>query len=214
MIQIGLYEMLSIFARGLQETVKLIPLCLLISIAGGVLLGIIRSYRVPIIDQILYLYIIFMRGIPPLIVLYIVFFLARLRSPFLAAIIGLSVYHIAYVSEIVRGGILAVPKGQFEAAKAVALTSVQTMVLVILPQIWYAIVPALAGQFIILIKDTALVSVIGARTILWAGQQIMNLTGKPFVPYLLVGFTYYILCSLTAASGRMIERRFERKGVR
>jgi len=207
MIEISFASMLRIMSAGALETLKLLPFCIAFSLIGGVVLGIIQSSRVPIVNQIIALYVLIMRGIPPLIILFLVFFTANLDSGVVSAILALSLYHVAYVTEIVRGGISSISRGQFEAGRSLGLRNTQVMHRVIIPQIWRGILPALAGQYIILVKDTALVSVVGVREILWSGRQIMQLTYDPFPIYLLIGVFFYVICFLLERLSVFAERR-------
>lgn len=207
MIEVSLGAMLRMLGQGALETLKLLPLCIVFSMAGGTMLGVIQSGRLPGVNQVISLFVLGMRGTPPLIVLFLVFYTANLQSEFLSAVLALSIYHTAYVTEIVRGGIASIPKGQFEAARSLALSTSQVMRKVILPQIWRQVLPALAGQYIILVKDTALVSVIGVREILWAGRQIMQLTYNPFLPYFLIGVFFYAVCYSLERLSLIAERK-------
>ena len=95
-------------------------------------------------------------------------------SPIVTAIVVLSIYHGAYIAEIIRAGIAAIPKGQHEGADSIGLSVVSKMVHVIMPQVWLTIIPSLVGQYVILIKDTTLISAIGVMELLNYARQIMQ----------------------------------------
>lgn len=207
MIHVSFVSMIRMLGEGALQTLRLLPFCIAVSLGGGVLLGILQSSKLPVVNQLISLYVLVMRGIPPLIILFLVFFSANLESGVVSAIVALSIYHTAYVTEIVRGGIASIPKGQFEAGKSIALRNARVMYHIIIPQIWRQILPALAGQYIILVKDTALVSVVGVREILWAGRQIMQLTYDPFPIYLLIGVFFYVICTVLEQLSVFAEKR-------
>lgn len=200
---------------GLLEVIRLIPICMIISLIGGVLIGVVQSARVPVVHQLISLYLVFMRGVPPLLLLLVVFFVAGFDSARFSAIFTLSIYHAAYIAEIFRGGIKAIPQGQFEAADTLALRFHQKMIYVIIPQVWRAVLPALTGQYIILVKDTALVSAIGVMEILYNARQAMQVVYQPLLIYFLVALLFYILCFSLERLSAFFEKHLQTaQGVR
>ena len=133
-------------------------------------------------------------------------------SSFLSAVLTLAIYEGAYISEIVRSGIEAVPRGQWEAGHALGLSWFDQMRFVILPQAVRSILPPLAGQFISAIKDSAIVSVISVPELTFQGMELMSATYKTFEVWITIGSMYLFItlcCSL--AVGRL-EARLARKG--
>jgi len=196
-IEINLLDILNILKSGVFQTLKLIPLSIIFSLIAGTLLGVIQSKKIPVLKIAISSYVIFMRGIPPLLLMMLFFFAMGIKDPFVAAFFALSIYHSGYITEIIRGGIEAIPKGQFEAGRSLGLSQSKIMSKIIIPQIWYQVIPALAGQYIILIKDTTITSVIGVREILSRGRQAMQFSVSPlqtFQIFFLIGFFFYILC--------------------
>ena len=193
-MEITLFDILNYLKKGAFETLKVLPLCMIFSFLAGTILGIIQSKKIPFIKYLINAFIIIMRGIPPILLMMVFFFALNINVPFVAAVVVLSIYHTGYITEIIRGGIESIPKGQFEAAESLGLSSMKIMTRVIIPQIWYQVVPSLAGQYIVLVKDTALISVIGVREILWSGRQLMQLTFKPFHIFFLIGVFFYVIC--------------------
>jgi len=193
--EIPVGSLLRQLGLGTLETLKLLPVCIGLTLALGTLIGALHTLRLPLLNQIITAYVFVMRGVPPLIVLLIVFFVANIADAFLAAIIGLSLYHTAYISEVVRGGIMAMPRGQFEAAHSLGLSTFQTLRKVIFPQIWYQTLPSIAGQYILLAKDTSLVSVVGMQDVMRIGKQLMQVTANPFIVYFFIGVFYYLICT-------------------
>ena len=210
-MEITFLDILISLKRGAFETIKILPLCMLFSLMAGTILGIIQSKRIPVVKYLINAYIIIMRGIPPLLMMMVFFFALNINVPFIAAVMVLSIYHTGYIAEIVRGGIEAIPKGQFEAAESLGLSSYKIMAKVIIPQIWYQIIPSLAGQYIILVKDTALISVIGVREILYSGRQLMQLTFKPFQIFFLIGVFFFLICFSLQQLSIWAEKSLKRK---
>ncbi|GAK60881.1 polar amino acid ABC transporter, inner membrane subunit [Candidatus Vecturithrix granuli] len=192
---------------GFLEVIRLVPVCVLLSLALGMLVGIIQFARIPGVYQLLSAYLIAMRGIPPLVFLLLLFFVGGFGSARIAALFGLSMYHAAYISEIIRGGIRALPKGQFEAADSLALRFHQKMLHIIIPQVWRSTLPAIVGQYIILVKDTALVSALGVMEILYNARQAMQVVYQPILIYFLVGFLFFIVCFSLERLSLFLEKR-------
>ena len=194
---------------GLLEVLWLIPICIIISLILGMIIGVIQTVRLPVINQLISLYLVFMRGAPPLVLLLVVFFVGGFASARVAAIFTLSIYHAAYIAEIFRGGIQALPQGQWEAADTIALRFHQKMIYVIIPQAWRSILPALTGQYIILVKDTALVSAIGVMEILYNARQAMQVVYQPILIYFYVALLFYVLCFSLERLSAFFEKRFQ-----
>ena len=206
-----LWEMIRFMSDGIAISFKLTPLVILSTLVLGTILAIIQFKRIFILSHLIDLYITVMRGIPPLVVLLITYYSFNLGTPFIAALVSMSVYHSAYVAEIIRGGLTAVPKGQYEAGESLGLPYPVIMVKLIVPQIFLQTVPALCGQYILVVKDTTLVSAVGVQEILWSGRQLMNITFKPFQVFLLVGVFFYLICVLIELFSNRVEAKLKQK---
>lgn len=187
-----------------------------ISGSAGLVLGLIaalgRMSRLRIMNWIAGAYIEFFRGTPLLVQLFIIYF-GLPSLPFLdplpaywAGTIGLTLYVGAYNAEIIRGAFLAIPQGQSEAARALGLRPFQTYRHVLVPQAVRIALPALGNQFISLIKDSTLVSVITVNELLLTGRNIISRTYQPMTVYLAIAFIYLVLSNLTAFAVRLMER--------
>ncbi len=207
---------LRLLARGTLVTILLT----ILSGAAGLVLGLIaalgRMSKAWPLKAVAGAYIEFFRGTPLLVQLYIVFF-ALPSLPFIepipafwAATIGLSLYAGSYFAEIIRGAFNAVPSGQSEAARVLGLSRWQNFRFVLLPQAIRNAVPALGNQFISLIKDSTLASVITVAELLLAARNISSRTFRPMPVYLSIAFIYLILSNLAAFGVRAIERYYER----
>ena len=200
-LQLSILRLLLV--KGLIPLLVLVPLVLVLSLAIGILGGAVRFLRVPILDQIIAGYIGIMRGLPILIVLFIIYYVAPLGSdPFWAATIGLFLYNGAYMIEIVRGGLQAVPIGQREAASALVSPFWQTVRLVILPQALLVVAPAVVGQLVILVKETAVVSVIGYVELTRTGVDLMQTLFLPLPIFGYMAIYYFVICQYSEDFGR------------
>ncbi|MBW8709961.1 MAG: amino acid ABC transporter permease [Mycobacterium sp.] len=174
-----------------------------VSIAGSTVLGVVvaalRTSRLPLIPGFARAYVELFRGSPIPITLLFVYFGAALYlgysvNLFVAAAVGLSVYHSAFVAEIIRSGIEAVPAGQHEAAQILGLKPLQTFSWVVLPQTVKIALPPLVGQYISLVKDTSIASIIGLVELMKVGQSIVDRTSDPVSIYLIVAVFYFAIC--------------------
>lgn len=190
-----------------------------ISGTAGLLLGLLaalgRMSRVKALQIAALVYIEFFRGTPLLVQLFIIYF-GLPSLPFLkpipaywAGAIGLTLYIGAYYAEIIRGAFNAVPRGQSEAARALGINTWATYRYVLVPQATRLAVPALGNQFISLIKDSTLVSVITVSELLLAGRNVISRTFEPMTVYLAIALIYLVLSNLSAFGLRFVERRLE-----
>jgi polar amino acid transport system permease protein len=194
----NLIESLPFFLKGLWVTVQVSALSLIISTLGGFLLGIIRSTRIRTVNIALAAYVDVIRGTPFLVQIFIVFFILpewgiQLEA-FTSAVLSLSIYGTAYICEIVYGGVVSIPKGQTEAAISGGLTWPQQMRYVIVPQALRPILPPLVGQYVLLIKDTAVVSVIGLTDVTRVGWFTVQRIPEGILVFGLVGLLYFFIC--------------------
>ena len=200
----------------LKGAVWTIVLCVISGVIGsiaGMILGLARTSPSRIARWISAIYINLIRGIPILVIIFFMFFGLPLLFPdldlskFASAVIALSVFAAAYVAEIVRGSIEAIPKGQSEAAEALGLGYYAKFRYVIIPQAMKIVVPPGIGFLIGLVKDSSLVTVIGFIELTRAGNIVSNLTGDPITTFLVVGAMYFVICYGISLLGRWYENR-------
>ena len=207
-----LYERLL---EGLQNTLQAAAYALVLALVLGVVLAFGRlSHRVWVSVPAVAV-IEFFRGVPLLLLIFALFLGAPLvvgiDLPALwALVIGLTLYNGAVIAEIVRAGILAIPKGQSEAAMAVGLGRGQVLRLVLLPQAVRIMLPSLVSQLVVLLKDTSLGFVIGFAELLRTGQQLVQVLNNPLQMYLAIGLIYIVINSLLTALAGWLERRQRR----
>jgi len=212
MVQFSLWDILTFLLGALRWTVALS----LMAFVGGGLVGLglllLRCSRLRGAATLVAGYVQIFQGTPLLMQLFLVYFgLALLgmdTSPLVSAAICLTLYASAYLTEIWRGCVNAIPKGQWEASTSLALTFTQQMRYVILPQALRVSTAPTVGFMVQIIKGTALASVIGFVELTKAGQMISNATYQPYLAYTFVGLLYFALCfPLSWWSQRLENRR-------
>ena len=185
----------------------------------GIMLALGRRSKMPIVRWVSVGFIEFVRGVPLITVLFMASVMLPLFLPpgmsfdkLLRALIGVALFSAAYLAETVRGGLQAIPRGQFEAAEALGLSYPQRMAFVILPQALKLVIPGIIGNFIGLFKDTSLVLIIGLFDLLGI-VQLNNADQKWFSPttamtgYVFAGFVFWLFCFFMSRYSQMIERR-------
>jgi polar amino acid transport system permease protein len=184
--------------------------------AVGLLLLLARMSASGALRRFVSLYVEFFQGTPLLMQLFMLFFGAALFgveiSPWMAASLALTFWTSAFLTEIWRGCVESVPKGQWEAGSSVALTYVEQMRYVILPQALRIAVPPTVGFPVQVIKGTALASIIGFVELSRAGAMINNATFRPFLVYSITGLIYFALCYPLSLLAKSLERRLNAAG--
>ncbi|CUH94411.1 putative membrane protein [Propionispora sp. 2/2-37] len=180
----------------------------------GMFVGIARLSRIWAIKGLATVYVDFIRGTPLLVQIFIIYFALPLLvgqriDPFIAAITACSINSGAYVAEIFRAGIQSIDRGQMEAGRSLGMTWAQTMRYIILPQAFKRIIPPLGNEFIAMLKDSSLVSVIGFEELTRRGQLIIARTYGSFEIWLTVAFIYLIMTLTISRLVDYLERRYK-----
>ncbi|MFD0943916.1 amino acid ABC transporter permease [Savagea faecisuis] len=202
---------MDVFIDGALKTLEISALALLFSIPIGIIIGLGRISRNKFLQVISTIYIELMRGIPLLVLLIWIFFvLGRFLNlgAYWSAIIGLALFSAAFIAEIVRAGVQAVPKGQMEAARSAGMTHVQAMRYVVLPQAFRKVLPPLASQFIILIKDSSLVSVVSATDLTLNAKNLVATTFRGLEIWTFVALIYLVMTLTLSLVIRAVEKRW------
>ena len=202
-------------------TLRLAIPAIVLGFALGIIIGLGRLARSPLIRMPATAYVEFFRGVPLVMVIFWFWFIIPilLRVPlpeYGAALIAFVVFEAAYLGEIVRAGIQSVSRGQIEAATATGLTPAQAMRHVVLPQALRNMLPALLTQFIVLFKDTSLASIIGYVDLTKAAQIVNNREIRPFELYLFIAVVYWGSAFSMSRVSQRLERRLspDRPGIR
>lgn len=196
------HAVMPFLLEGLWQTFKISIIGIVMGSAIGGLFGTLRSLRLPAVTGVIGLYIHIFRGSPFLVQLYIFYYvfpefgvpLLQFDS-FTAAIVTLSLYTGSYVTEIVNGAIHAVPRGQEMAARSLGMSRAQSMWYVVLPQALRMCIPPMSGVYVIIIKSTAILSVVGLAELTRQGEiSIHRFPGDILLIYAMVAALYFIYC--------------------
>ena len=196
--------------QGALVTLEVSLLAIALGLPVGVGLAVAMQSRLRLLRAFVRAYISFARGTPLFIQIMLVFFVLPslgLDLPrFCAGVIALSLNSGAYIAEMIRGGLTAIPRGQVEAARALSMPRTLMWRHIILPQVLTLILPPLTVEFTGLLKGSALLAVIGIVELTRSGQQMVAATFKPLEIWLTVGIFYFVMCYALAALTRYLER--------
>ena len=194
------------YINGVGTTLLVTAIALAMGVALGSVVALVRvahdqqrpGHKNPVLgffNAVCQVYTTIIRGTPMMVQLLIMSMVifSNSRNFTMVGALALGINSGAYVSEIIRGGLMAVDPGQMEAGRSLGLNYMTTMVLIVIPQAIRSVLPALGNEFIILLKDTSLITVIGGKELLYAAQGIMNRTYEPMFPLFGVALMYLIL---------------------
>ncbi|SDH96872.1 amino acid ABC transporter membrane protein, PAAT family (TC 3.A.1.3.-) [Vibrio xiamenensis] len=197
-------------ATGLWVTIKISFISLFFAIVLGLVFGLMRVAKNQTARDLSLTYVELIRGTPLLVQIFIVYFFIGTVldfDRFTAGVVALSVFTGAYVAEIVRAGIQSIPPGQMEAARSLGMTYPKAMMYVVLPQALKRTLPPLAGQFINLIKDSSLVSVISITDLTKAGREVVSGSFAPFEVWFTVAALYLVVTGTLSWAIQRLEKR-------
>ncbi len=212
------------FVRGAGMTLLVSIIGTIIGLIIGLLVGIIRTIPIPergrkrtilkVVNTTLSMYIEFFRGTPMIVQAMVIYYGSAQAfgiqlDRVVAAIFIVSINTGAYMSEIVRGGIVSIDRGQFEAAQAIGMNHVQTMTNVILPQVLRNILPATGNEFVINIKDTSVLNVISVTELYFQTKSIAGSSFKFFEPFFVASIIYLVMTFTVTRILRFIERKLD-----
>lgn len=203
--------------NGIGVTIKVSLLALLLGLILGFVIAICNISKNKILKALGGIYTDVIRGTPSvtqLMIIYFVIFASVHWEKWIIASIAFGINSGAYVSEIIRAGIMSIDKGQTEAGRSLGLNQFQTMVYIILPQALKNVFPALCNEFIVLIKETAIVGYVGLMDIQKAGDFIKSATFLAFMPLIGTAIIYYVLIKLLNLLLKWIENKLRASDVR
>jgi len=203
-------RILNYLADGVVITFQVTVMSIICACAIGLVVGLGRVSKNKAINLVASTYVEIIRGIPLLVQLFYIYYaLGRFLNvhDLTAAIIAMSVCYGAYMGEVFRAGITAIDKGQTEAARSLGFNTKQTMFLVILPQAWRTILPPVGNEFIALLKDTSLVSILAVSDLLRRGREFSSETFLYFETYTMVALVYLVITLLLSKGVSIMEAR-------
>lgn len=206
-----LWSSYPLFWRGISMTIMLSIAALTLGTIIGFILGILRAEASKPISAAISIWVDLIRGTPFLVQIFIVFFilpeLGVELDAYSAGIISLSNLAACFICEIVYAGIRSVPKGQSEAAQALGLSRIKTLRLIIVPQAMRIILPPLIGQYVLIIKDTSVVSVIGLTDLTRVGWLVVQRVPNGLLVFAIIGIGYFVICYPLIRGARYLEKR-------
>lgn len=206
-----------LFLDGIGVTIKISLLAIVIGVAIGLLIALCSLSSKKFLRGIGKVYTDVIRGTPSvtqLMIIYFVIFASVHIDKWIIAAIAFGINSGAYVSEIIRAGILSIDKGQTEAGRSLGLSVSQTMIRIVIPQAVKNIFPALCNEFIVLIKETAIVGYVGLMDIQKAGDFIKSATFEPFMPLVGTAVIYFIIIKALTIGLRVIEKKLRKSEIR
>lgn len=205
----SLLEQWPLFAKSFLVTLSLAILGLILALTLGVIFGILSSSKHKVLRGIARVYVEFFQNTPLLIQFIFMYYGLPLvgftMSWFTIGIIGVGLYHGAYIAEIVRSSVMSVARGQFEAAKSQGFTSLQSMFYIILPQAWRVMLPPLANQAVNLTKNTSTVSIIAGADMMYTARSLSAPSDNYAPAFIIVGALYFLICFPLATITRKME---------
>ena len=205
-------ESMPLLVTGLQLTLELAAISLLIAMVLGIVASLMGMSKNPVLRFINAAFVAIIRGTPLLVQGFFIYFgitgLLNIHiNAFTAGIIALSLNAGGYLSEIFRGGIQAVDPGQREAARSLGLSASQTTWRIIIPQAVRICIPSVVNQWCITIKDTSIISVLGLAELTKMGQTIIARTYRSFEVWIVVGLMYFVVIYLLTILARIVEKK-------
>lgn len=213
----------KLLADGFVTTLKITACAVLLGIVIGLIIAAIRSSydkngaklsgfgaaAMKALNFLSKLYLTVIRGTPVVVQLLIMYFIifASSNNKFLVAVLAFGINSGAYVAEIFRGGIMSIDEGQMEAGRSLGLNYVQTMIYIIVPQAFKTVLPTLANEFIVLLKETSVAGYVGMMDLTRAGDMIRGVTYSAFMPLIAVALIYLMMVIVLTKLVSLLERR-------
>lgn len=199
---------------GLGVTLRITLFAVMIGIVLGFLVAVVRStyektHKLKFLNLICQIYLTVIRGTPMVVQLLIMYYIVfvSLTSKITVASLAFGINSGAYVAEIIRGGILSIENGQFEAGRSLGFNYSQTMIYIILPQVFKNVLPALANEFIVLLKETSVCGYIALQDLTKGGDIIRSQTYNAYVPLFTVALIYLVMVMIFTQLVKILERR-------
>jgi polar amino acid transport system permease protein len=208
-------EIMHFLWDGIGKTFEVTLLSIGCALVVGLITGVGRISKIPIINRIATVYVEIIRGIPLLVqIFYIYYALGKIIQvpDIFAAVIAMTICYGAYLGEIFRAGIQSIHKGQMEAAIALGLTRSQALTMIILPQTFRVVLPPLGNEFIALLKDSSLVSILAVSDLLRRGREYASKSFNYFEAFTVVALVYLVLTLFLSKMVALMEYRLSREG--
>lgn len=207
------WENVHFLLQGLWVTIYVSLISIALSFIIGLVLGTVRYSKIPYLSAITGFIIDIIRNLPLLLIIFFTYFglpsLGIRVNSVVASIVALVVFESAMIAEIVRSGINAVPEGQMEGARSNGMNFMQAMFYVIMPQALLKMIPALLSQFVSLVKDTSLATIIILPDLLYHAQIVYSQNTNYMIPmYLIIALMYFIVCFCLSLVASYLQKKF------
>ncbi|OMF93608.1 MULTISPECIES: amino acid ABC transporter permease [unclassified Paenibacillus] len=205
------YEYRNLFLSGLQYTLLLAVLGVFFGFVLGILVSLLRMSKWRILRFIATAWVEFLRGTPMLVQLFLIHYglteLGLEFTPIQSGAITLTINSSAYLAEIFRAGIQGVDRGQVEAARSLGMKQGMTLRYIVLPQAIKNVLPAIGNEFITIIKESSIVSMIGVADLFFQAKTITTITYEGLTPYVIIAIMYFVLTFILSKLLGILERR-------
>lgn len=202
---------LPLLAHGTAVTLYLSAAAILLATLLGLMLALIQLYGGIVLRAIVEVYLYLVRGVPLLVLLFAMYYALPYAGiqidPMTGGILVIAVYFAAFMTEVFRGAVLSVPKAQWEAGRAIGLTTPRILVDVVLQQALRIASPPYINTCIMVVKGTSLVAIIGLSDVTYVGRQIVERTLAPFEIFGAVALVYFVVCFMLSRVGQHLEER-------
>jgi polar amino acid transport system substrate-binding protein len=197
---------------GAQITLELALISFAFAMVIGLVAGVAATSANRLVRAVVRVYVDIIRGVPLLVLTFFIFFgipqlIQQPLNEFWAGVLSITLNAGAYISEIVRGGIQAVPTGQKEASLSIGMTKLQSMIYIVLPYAVRIMIPSIINQFVTSLKDTTIVSVIGIVELLQVGKKIAGRTFQSFEVYTVIAVIYLVIITALTILAKHLEKR-------
>ncbi len=208
----------GVFLEGAKTTILISLVSLIVGFALGLLICLMKMSKTKILKWPASIYVQVLRGTPLFVQIFIIYFglpqlgvqfpdIGPISSDFVSGAFALSINSSAYIAEIFRSGIQSVDKGQMEASRSLGLGYVDTMRFVIVPQAVKNILPALANEFITLVKESSIISVIGVQELMFKAGIVRTTLYRPFEPYIMAAIMYLVITTVLSQLVGILEKK-------
>jgi len=208
----SVWEYRHLFLKGWLTTIYLSAISLLLSVIFGTVAALCKMTKFPLLRYTAIAYIEFIRGTPLLVQIlvfyYVIAYALNLENRYVAGVITLSLFSGAYIAEMIRAGFESISATQLESARAICLSRWQTYRFIIFPQAFRLTLPALAGQFASIIKDSSLLSIIGINEFTNSAQQVNSATYSTLESFIPLAVGYLLLTLPISLISKKLEQRF------
>ncbi|MEG8975274.1 amino acid ABC transporter permease [Priestia megaterium] len=197
---------MDLYLEGFKYTIIASLIALVASFALGTIIAVMRIAPLKIVNVISTVYVEFIRNIPLVVIVFFIFIVAGISGT-AAGVLGLTIYTAAFIAEAIRAGIMAVPKGQLEAARSSGLTYGQAMRFIILPQAIKIVIPPLGNQFINLVKNSSVLGIVAGFDLMYQADLVSSQTYVVFDVYIFVALFYLVLTIPLSLGVGYLEKR-------